>query len=64
MEFRGKPHTDKYKGVTNDSNCRQLYAYVTSGLGLEYFDRLIFVAQGVHILRRRPLLHVWKDTKS
>jgi hypothetical protein len=35
MEFREKPHTEKYKGITNDSN------YV------EYFDGLIFVAQGV-----------------
>jgi hypothetical protein len=52
MEFREKPHPDKYKGITNDSNCRQLYAYVISTSppvwGLEYFDRSIFVAQSVH----------------
>jgi hypothetical protein len=37
--------------------CRQLYAYVIStsppDLGLEYFDRLIFVAQGVHTVTVR-----------
>jgi len=50
MEFREKPHTDKYKEITNDSN------YVASCTptsppvwDLEYFDRLIFVAQSVHI---------------
>jgi hypothetical protein len=45
MEFREKPHTDKYKAITNDSN------YVTAksppDLDLEHFDRLIFVAQVV-----------------
>jgi hypothetical protein len=50
MEFREKPHTDKYKRIMNDFN------YVASctptsppewDLLLEYFDRLIFVVQGV-----------------
>jgi hypothetical protein len=43
-------HADKYKEIANDSN------YVASckptsspEWDLEYFDRLIFVAQGVHI---------------
>jgi hypothetical protein len=49
MEFREKPHPNKYKQITNDSN------YVISctpaspaDSDLEYFDRLVFVAQSVH----------------
>jgi hypothetical protein len=48
MEFREKPHTDKYKEITNGSNyfasCTPTSPPVWD---LEYFDRLIFVAQCV-----------------
>jgi hypothetical protein len=48
MEFREKPHTDKHKRITNDSNyvasCTPTSPQVRD---LEYFDRLIFVAQSV-----------------
>jgi hypothetical protein len=48
MEFREKPHTDKYKGITNDSiyvaSCTSTSPPVWD---LEYFDGLIFVAQNV-----------------
>jgi len=49
MEFREKPHTDKYKGITNDSNYVANCTPTSPPLwDLEYFDRLIFVAQNVH----------------
>jgi hypothetical protein len=51
MEFREKPHTDKYRGITNDLNyvasCTPMSPPVWD---LEYFDRLIFVAQSVQYL--------------
>jgi hypothetical protein len=34
MEGIGKPHTNKYKEITNDELWRVLYAYTSSGLGL------------------------------
>jgi hypothetical protein len=50
MELREKPHTDKYEEITNELYS-QLYAYVISisppQWDLQYFERLIFVAQGV-----------------
>jgi hypothetical protein len=58
MEFREKPHKDKYKGIMNNSN------YVASCTpksflvwNLKYFDRLIFVAQSVHILVMTAVLY-------
>jgi hypothetical protein len=48
MEFREKPHTDKYKAITNDlnyvANCTPMSPLLWD---LEYFYRLIFVAQSV-----------------
>jgi hypothetical protein len=46
MEFREKSHTDKYKGIKRLELCRQLYAYVTSGLGLRKFRQLDFCCTG------------------
>jgi hypothetical protein len=52
MEFREKPRTDKYKGITNDSdyvaNCTPTSLLRHLRFGTEYFDRSIFVAQSVH----------------
>jgi hypothetical protein len=42
MEFREKPHTDKYKGITKDSN------YVASCKSTSHPDWDLFVAQSVH----------------
>jgi hypothetical protein len=48
MEFREKPHTDKYKGKKNDSNYVANCTPTSPPLwDLEYFDSLIFVAQSV-----------------
>lgn len=33
MESTEKPQTDKYKEIKNDELWRQMYAYITSGLG-------------------------------
>jgi hypothetical protein len=48
MEGIGKPHTDKYKEITNDWNY-DASCTLTSLLlwDLEKFNRLIFVAQSV-----------------
>jgi hypothetical protein len=51
MKLREKPHTDKYKAITNDSdddNCTPTLSLSPPDWGLEYFDRFIFVAQIVH----------------
>jgi hypothetical protein len=42
-------HTHKYKGITNDSNYAASFTSMSPPVrDLEYFDRLIFVAQSVH----------------
>jgi hypothetical protein len=46
MELREKPHTDKYKGITNDSN---YVASCTPTSSVSHL-RLIFVAQSVPVV--------------
>jgi hypothetical protein len=48
MEFRETPHTDKYKEITNYSNYVASCTLTSPQVwDLEYFNRLIFVAQNV-----------------
>jgi hypothetical protein len=53
MEGIEKPHTDKYKELTNDWNYDASFA-LTSLLvsDLENFKRLIFVVQSVHYIKK------------
>jgi hypothetical protein len=48
MEGREKPRTDKYKEITNHWNHDELYAYITSGLGLRKFQALDFLLHRVY----------------
>jgi hypothetical protein len=51
MECREKPHMDRYKGLRTTrfmSPAVRPHLYAPPDWDLGYFDRLIFVAQGVH----------------
>jgi hypothetical protein len=51
MEGKDKPHIGKYKEITNDLNYDANCALTSLPVwDLEYFKRLIFVVQSVHLL--------------
>jgi hypothetical protein len=52
MEGREKPHTDKYKEITNDWNYDASCMFTSLLVwNLENFIHLIFVAQSVHVAK-------------
>jgi hypothetical protein len=55
MEGRGKPHTDKYKVITNDGNYDASCMLTSLPVwDLENFRHLVFVVQSVHVVGTIP----------